>query len=127
MLRTKWLRLTVQDLGDVMRWASEQNARQIEDFRYRIIDGRESVSFRLVPDYPIRVGTRDIVVVAHVRPQGWRPLVRQWHRIAAGFAAGFRRALAAAPAAEPTLDLPAPSAGVIYAFPAARSATPAHG
>ena len=57
------------DLGDVMRWAGEQNARQIEDFRYRIIDGRESVSFRLVPDYAIRVRTHDIIVVAHARLQ----------------------------------------------------------
>jgi hypothetical protein len=127
MLRTKWLRLTVRDLGDVMRWAGEQNARRIEDFRYRIIDGRESVSFRLVPDYAIRVGTHDIIVVAHVRPQGWRPLVRLWRRIGADFAAGFRRALAAATVAEPMLVLPAPNAGVIYAFPAARSATPARG
>jgi hypothetical protein len=72
MTRTKWMRLIVRDLSEVVRWASRQNARQIDDFRYRIVNGHESVSFRLVPAYPIEVGTRDIVVVCHVRIGVWR-------------------------------------------------------
>jgi hypothetical protein len=67
MSRTKWMRLTVRDLADVLRWAGEQQARHIGDFRYRLINGRESVSFRLITNYGIEVGTRDIVVVCHVR------------------------------------------------------------
>jgi hypothetical protein len=67
MTRTKWMRLIVRDLSDVVRWASRQNARQIDEFRYRVVNGRESVSFRLVPGYSIEVGTQDIVVICHVR------------------------------------------------------------
>lgn len=80
MSRTKWMRLTVGDLADVVRWAGEQQARQISEFRYRVINGRESVSFRMVPDYGIQVGTRDIVVVCHVR-QG---LLSRMGRLARG-------------------------------------------
>lgn len=72
MTRTKWMRLIVRDLSDVVRWASRQNARQIDEFRYRLVNGHESVSFRLVPAYPIEVGTRDIVVICHVRVAAWR-------------------------------------------------------
>jgi len=67
MTRTKWMRLLVRDLSEVVRWASSQNARKIDDFRYRHVNGRESVSFRLVPGYAIEVGTTDIVVICHVR------------------------------------------------------------
>jgi hypothetical protein len=49
----------------VLRWASQQNARHLDEFRYRLIAGREYVSFRMVPRYPIQIGTSDIVVVAH--------------------------------------------------------------
>ena len=72
MTRTKWMRLIVHDLSDVVRWASRQNARQIDEFRYRVVNGHESVSFRLVPAYPIEIGTRDIVVICHVRLGLWR-------------------------------------------------------
>lgn len=72
MKRIKWVRLVVQDLGDVVRWASAQNAREIGRFRYRVIHGREVVSFRLVPDYAIQIGPREITVVAHVRRNRWR-------------------------------------------------------
>ena len=65
MTRTKWMRLVVRDPADVLRWASQQNARHLDEFRYRLIAGREYVSFRMVPRYPIQIGTSDIVVVAH--------------------------------------------------------------
>ena len=81
MQRTKWMRLAVRDLGDVIRWAGAQQAREIGEFRYRVVNGREIVSFRLVPNYAIQIGARDIVVVAYVRAHGWRARVRRLHRI----------------------------------------------
>jgi hypothetical protein len=77
MTRTKWMRLLVRDLGDVIRWAGAQNARSIGEFRYRVINGREIVTFRLVPQYAIRIGARDIIVVAHVRPKGLPARIRE--------------------------------------------------
>ena len=71
MQRTKWMRLAMRDLGDVIRWAGAQQAREIGEFRYRVINGREIVSFRLVPNYAIQIGAREIIVVAHVRASGW--------------------------------------------------------
>ena len=67
MTRTKWMRLLVRDLSEVVRWASRQNALHIDNFRYRVVHGQESVSFRLVPSYAIQVGTTDIIVICHVR------------------------------------------------------------
>ncbi|MBV9860058.1 MAG: hypothetical protein JO038_08140 [Alphaproteobacteria bacterium] len=67
MTRTKWMRLLVRDLSDVVRWASRQNARHIDSFRYRVVNGRESVSFRLIPRYAIQVGSPEIIVICHVR------------------------------------------------------------
>jgi len=67
MTRTKWMRLGVSDPADILRWAGAQNTRQLDDFRHRVIRGREFVSFRMVPRYPIEIGTSDIVVVAHVK------------------------------------------------------------
>ena len=67
MTRTKWMRLKVRDLSEAVRWASAQNARDILDMRYRVIRRRETLSFRMVPNYQIKVGTREIVVVCHVR------------------------------------------------------------
>ena len=81
MQRTKWMRLAVRDLGDVIRWAGAQQAREIGEFRYRVVNDREIVSFRLVPNYPIQIGVRDIVVVAHVRARGWRVRARGLRRI----------------------------------------------
>jgi hypothetical protein len=87
MSRTKSMRLLVRDLGDALRWANAQQARHITDFRYRLIGGRESVSFRLIPAYPIQVGTTDIVVVCHVRPRRWRSLAsRLRHHVVARLA-----------------------------------------
>ena len=68
MNRTKWMRLLVRDPADILRWAGAQQARHLGDFRYRMIGGRETVSFRLTPNYAIQIGTREIMVVAHVRP-----------------------------------------------------------
>ena len=68
MMRTKWMRLGVRDPADILRWAGEQNTRQLDEFRHRIIHGREFVSFRLVPRYRVELGTSDIIVVAHVKP-----------------------------------------------------------
>ncbi|HWD60074.1 MAG TPA: hypothetical protein VG308_17450 [Stellaceae bacterium] len=68
MTRTKWVRLGVRDPADILRWASAQGVRRFDEFRHRVIGGREFVSFRLVPRYAIEIGTTDILVVAHVRP-----------------------------------------------------------
>ena len=81
MQRTKWMRLAVRDLGDVIRWAGAQQAREIGEFRYRVVNDREIVSFRLVPNYAIQIGVRDIIVVAHVRARGWRVRARGLWRI----------------------------------------------
>jgi hypothetical protein len=72
MNRTKWMRLIVRDAADVMRWAGQQDARQLDEFRYRVLDGREFISFRMVPRYAIEIGTADIVVVAQVRGRASR-------------------------------------------------------
>src|SRR5215472_16331901 len=68
MNRTKWMRLGVRDPADIMRWAAAQNASHLDEFHYRVIRGREFVSFRMIPRYAIQIGTSDIVVVAHVTP-----------------------------------------------------------
>jgi hypothetical protein len=75
MTRTKWMRLVVHDATDVLRWASQESARQLDDFRYRVIGGREFVSFRMVPRYSIEVGTCEIVVVACARGSAPRRLI----------------------------------------------------
>jgi hypothetical protein len=72
MTRTKWMRLGVHDPADILRWAAVQGVRELDDFRYRVIHGREFVSFRMVPRYAIQIGTSDIIVVAHVKPSRWQ-------------------------------------------------------
>ena len=76
MTRTKWMRLVVRDPADILRWASQEDARQLDEFRYRVIGGREYVSFRLVPRYPIDIGTHDIIVVACARGRASQRLTR---------------------------------------------------
>ena len=66
MTRTKWMRLAVKDPADILRWAGAQDTRQLDEFRHRMIHGREFVSFRMVPRYRVEIGTSDIIVVAHV-------------------------------------------------------------
>ena len=83
MTRTKWMRLVVHDSADVLRWASQESARQLDEFRYRVIGGREFVSFRMVPRYAIDIGTREIIVVACARgsaPRRFALTVRKAHR-----------------------------------------------
>ena len=86
MGRTKWMRLGVNDPADILRWAGTQNTRQLDEFRHRVIRGREFVSFRLVPRYRVEIGTCDIVVMAHVKAS-----TRQ--RFVAGVAALGRRTI----------------------------------
>ncbi len=115
MTRTKWMRLGVRDPADIMRWAAAQNTRHLDEFRYRVIRGREFVSFRLVPRYRVQIGTHDIVVVAHVKPR--------WHQIAAATVVASwrhlqRRGRDAIAALKPAATAPAPDA-VLYQFAAA--------
>jgi hypothetical protein len=106
MNRTKWMRLSVHDLGDVIRWAGAQNARDIGEFRYRVVNGREIVSFRLVPRYAIDIGAREIIVVAYVRMLGWRARLRDLRRIAAAAARRQHRSGTADTLAYPAASLP---------------------
>src|SRR5437870_5168765 len=107
MNRTKWMRLAVRDLGDVIRWAGAQNAREIGEFRYRVVNGREMVSFRLVPRYAIDIGAREIIVLAYARVIGWRARMRGLRRIAgaaaqrAGWKLGIARVMPSAAASLP--------------------------
>jgi hypothetical protein len=97
MNRTKWMRLAVRDLGDVIRWAGAQNAREIGELRYRVVNGREMVSFRLVPRYAIDIGAREIIVLAYARVIGWRARLRDLRRIAGAAAQRAGRRLGIAP------------------------------
>jgi hypothetical protein len=114
MNRTKWMRLKVRNLSEVVRWAGDQNARHIDNFRYRVINGRESVSFRMVPNYAIQVGTSDIVVVCQVRAGAGRLLAE---RTAAIARLALRRM---APRRAPSVA-PATTDAVILPWAAARS------
>jgi len=108
--RTKWMRLTVRDPADVLRWVSQQNARQLDEFRYRVLGGREFFTFRMVPRYPIQIGTSEIIVVAHAADSAARRLViglrtaaRRTARKTAAIAARLTTARPAVPA--PTAEL----------------------
>ena len=106
--RTKWMRLAVRDLGDVIRWAGAQNAREIGDFRYRVVNGREIVSFRLVPRYAIDIGAREIIVLAYARAIGRRAWMRDLRRIAGAAMRRARQKLGGAAAApSPAASVPA--------------------
>jgi hypothetical protein len=96
MTRTKWMRLMVRDPADILRWAGQQRARHLTDFRHRVIGGREIVSFRMVPDYAIQIGTREIMVVAHVRPSARQLVVNRMRRAASHGASLVRSAYAGA-------------------------------
>jgi hypothetical protein len=93
MNRTKWMRLVVRDSADVLRWASQESARQLDEFRYRVIGGREFVSFRMVPRYAIQIGTCDIIVVACARGSASQRLAiqlrRTYRRVGRGFGAAI--------------------------------------
>lgn len=91
------MRLMVRDPADILRWAGQQRARHLGDFRHREIGGREIVSFRLIPDYAIQIGTREIMVVAHVRPPLRRLVVNRLRGIYAGAASAAMRCLSLRP------------------------------
>ena len=105
MTRTKWMRLGVRDPADILRWAAMQDARELDDFRYRVIRGREFVSFRMIPRYAIQIGTSDIVVVAHVKPNRRQRLLSRLSVICQRAA---RRMSAAIAAFRPASILPIP-------------------
>lgn len=118
MNRTKWMRLGVRDPADIMRWAAAQDTRHLDEFRYRVIHGREFVSFRMIPRYAIQIGTSDIIVVAHVKP-------RRHQVLAAAVTALWRRTQLRAAQAVASLkpgtmaDAPLPTAA-LYQFAAPR-------
>lgn len=105
MTWTKWMRLVVHDSADVLRWASQESARQLDEFRYRVIGGREFVSFRMVPRYSIDIGTREIIVVACARGSASRRFALALRRVCRRLGRGASAALAwlVAPRA-PSLD-----------------------
>lgn len=108
MIRTKWLRLGVRETGDILRWAGEQDIRELDDFRYRMIHGREFVSFRMVPRYAIEIGTSDIIVVAHVE-------IGKRQRAISAARAVCRRCLRLAATAIAALSPRAPVAAPVHA------------
>jgi len=116
MIRTKWLRLAVKDPADILRWAAAQNTRRLDDFRHRMIHGREFVSFRLVPRYRVEIGTTDIVVVAHV-------VATKRQRMIAAVAALCRKIADAIAALRPRIA-PAPRTAELYAFAPAKLSSP---
>jgi hypothetical protein len=111
MNRTKWMRLVVREPADILRWASQEDARQLDEFRYRVIGGREYVSFRLVPRYPIDIGTHDIIVVACARGRVSQRLARSAGLVLRRVSGGAASALAwlTAPRAV-TMPIPAHTA-----------------
>jgi hypothetical protein len=103
------MRLVVRDPADILRWAGAQQARHLCDFRHRVIAGREVVSFRLTPGYAIRIGTRDIVVVAHVRGNFRQALPALLHRLRLRLAARFARPVTEEIVARPAAPAPFPA------------------
>jgi hypothetical protein len=101
MTRTKWMRLLVRDPADLLRWVGEQQARHLSGFRHRVIGGRETFSFRMIPGYAIEVGAREIVVVCHVKKRDWRrvagPLTTIARRIRAAYAGAASAAMLSLP------------------------------
>ena len=122
MSKTKWMRLGVRDPADILRWAGEQDVRRLDDFRHRLIHGREFVSFRMVPRYRIEIGISDIIVVAHVQPgrrQRLAALARAFWRSCAG------RAGSVAALLKPRTVLPAPAQmAELFQFEARRVSSP---
>jgi hypothetical protein len=123
MTRTKWMRLGVRDPADILRWAGMQDARELDDFRYRVIRGREFVSFRMVPRYAIQIGTSDIIVVAHVKPSRRQRLLSGLSSLSQSAA---RRITAKIAAFKPASLLPIPvHTAELYQFALSReTATP---
>jgi hypothetical protein len=123
MTRTKWMRLGVSDPADILRWAGAQSTRRLDDFRHRVIRGREFVSFRMVPRYAIEIGTSDIIVVAHVRPRARQRLMAS---VAALGNKAARRASAAFGALRPRGE-PVVHNAQLYRLDTARLSSPFRG
>ena len=122
MTRTKWMRLAVKDPADILRWAGAQDTRRLDEFRHRVIFGREFVSFRLVPRYRVEIGTSDIIVVAHVMATARQRLSaaiarlrRKTARRIAGAVAGLRPRIP---------QLAPPRSAELYSFAAAPLSSP---
>jgi hypothetical protein len=122
MSKTKWLRLGVRDPADILRWAAAQNARRLDEFRRRLIHGREYVSFRMAPRYAIEIGTSDIIVVAHVRPGRRQRLTVAAHALCRWCLSRAANALAAL---KPRTAFPAPAQmAELYQLEARRASAP---
>jgi hypothetical protein len=115
----------VRETADVLRWAARENARQLDEFRYRVIGGREFVSFRMVPHYSIDVGTREIIVLACARgrlPQRFAMAFgTASHRLAVVVKSAF--AWLAAPRA-PNASAVSPHTAELHHLPLARLGSP---
>jgi hypothetical protein len=125
MTRTKWMRLVVRDPADVLRWAAEENARHLDEFRYRMIGGREYVSFRMVPRYSIDVGTREIIVVACARGRTAQRMKRVTHAVFQRLASRLQNAIGwfFEARAEATPDVPVRTAQ-LHQLPSRRAGSP---
>jgi hypothetical protein len=124
MMRTKWMRLGVRNPADILRWASAQDTRQLDDFRYRVIHGREFVSFRMVPRYRVQIGTNDIIVVAHVKPGRRQRLLAAATVLARKTASRISAAIAAF---RPHTVIPAPlQTAELFEFAPVRVSSHAH-
>ncbi|HML11305.1 MAG TPA: hypothetical protein VK432_10620 [Stellaceae bacterium] len=121
MIRTKWVRLGVNDPADILRWAATQNTRQLDEFRHRIIHGREFVSFRLVPRYRVEIGTSDIVVLAHVKASARQRLAEA---ITALGRRTTRHVVSVIAALRPRVAPATPRSAELYAFVAPRLSSP---
>jgi hypothetical protein len=124
MIRTKWMRLIVRDPADVLRWANEESVRQLDAFRYRVIGGREYISFRMVPRYAIEIGTREIIVVACARGRASRRLALAMrsvcHRFTGNIASAFSWLVAPRPLPSPAVARTA----TLYQLPPQRLEAP---
>ena len=124
MMRTKWMRLGVRNPADILRWASAQDTRQLDDFRYRVIHGREFVSFRMIPRYRVQIGTSDIIVVAHVKLGARQRLIAAATALTRKTAARVSAALAAF---RPRTMIPAPlQTAELFELPPLRVGSHAH-
>lgn len=120
MTRTKWMRLAVKDPADILRWAGAQNTRQLDEFRHRVIHGREFVSFRMVPRYRVEIGTSDIVVVAHVAATAHQRVLAAIGGLGRKTA---RRIASVIAALRPQVGSPLPRSAELYALAPARLPT----
>jgi hypothetical protein len=127
MNRVKWMRLVVREPADILRWASEENARRLDEFRYRVIGGREFVSFRMMPRYPIDIGTREIIVVACARGRTPQRLGLAFRSACRRLARGAAVTLAWLVAPRHEQSAPAPRSAELHRLPPRRLGSPSRG